>query len=180
MRKLTLSIAAATVALAGGATLAFAQPKGGGDFTREQAQERASSMFDRMDANGDGVLDDADREAREKQRFERLDTDGDGSISPEEFAARKQAGKRGSGMGRRGHHGMRHGGPGGSGPMFMMADANKDGTVTRAEFDAQALSMFSRMDTNGDGTVTADERKAARDAMRAKFREARKAQTSNK
>ena len=41
-----------------------------------------------------------------------------------------------------------------------MADANKDGKVTRAEHDAHADQMFSMMDANKDGTIDASEKKA--------------------
>ena len=49
--------------------------------------------------------------------------------------------------------------------MMHMADANKDGVVTKDEFTAAALKRFDAMDTNKDGTVTAQERRAARQAM---------------
>ena len=54
--------------------------------------------------------------------------------------------------------------------MAGMADANKDGAVTQAEFTAAALQRFDRADTNRDGTVTAEERRAARQAMRDEMR----------
>ncbi|MXP26337.1 hypothetical protein GRI39_09840 [Altererythrobacter indicus] len=171
MRKLIISLAAAAVAIAGGSTLAYAQPKMGGDFTRSQAQERATKMFERMDVNSDGVIDAADREARMKQRFDKMDTDKNGSISFAEFSARPEW------KGKRGHHRM---GRGGHGPMGMMADTDKDGKITRAEFQAHALAKFDAMDTDKNGTVTAAERKADRDAMRAKFSQQREARANIK
>lgn len=187
MRKLTISLAAAAIAIAGGSTFAYAQPKMGGDFTRAQAQERATKMFERMDVNSDGVIDAADREARMKQRFDKMDTDKNGSISFAEFSARPEwkgkraeAGEpndRGPREGKRGHHRM---GRGGHGPMGMMADTNKDGKITKAEFQAHALAKFDAMDTDKNGTVTAAERKAARDVMRAKFSEQRQARANSK
>jgi hypothetical protein len=45
--------------------------------------------------------------------------------------------------------------------LFQLLDANKDGTVTRAEAD-QALARFDAEDTNHDGTLTAAERQQAR------------------
>jgi uncharacterized low-complexity protein len=41
-----------------------------------------------------------------------------------------------------------------------MADANKDGKVTRAEHDAHAAAMFTAVDTNKDGTIDQAERDA--------------------
>jgi len=44
---------------------------------------------------------------------------------------------------------------------MMMADKNKDGTITQAEHRAHADAMFSKMDTNKDGKVTSAEMKAS-------------------
>src|SRR5438046_1486512 len=43
------------------------------------------------------------------------------------------------------------------GGMMMRADTNGDGTVSRAEFTAQAEARVARMDKNGDGFITTDE-----------------------
>jgi hypothetical protein len=56
-----------------------------------------------------------------------------------------------------------------------MADANKDGAVTQAEFTAAALQRFDRLDANKDGQVTKEERQAARKAMRDQWRAKREA-----
>ena len=73
-----------------------------------------------------------------------------------------------------------HGGPGRfRGGITRMADADKDGTVTNAEFQAAALTRFDRLDANKDGTVTADEAKAARDSMRQRWQSRRQAQQSS-
>lgn len=57
-----------------------------------------------------------------------------------------------------GHAGGRH-------MMFEMLDANKDGTVTRAEATAAAEKHFAEVDTNKDGVITAPERDAIRARM---------------
>lgn len=49
---------------------------------------------------------------------------------------------------------QRHGGGG----MFMHADTNKDGIVTREELLADVDARFAKFDTNKDGKITADER----------------------
>lgn len=54
--------------------------------------------------------------------------------------------------------------PGGG---MMRADANHDGTISRAEMIADAQARFAAMDADKDGKVTGDEREAAREAMRA-------------
>ncbi|MFN3798694.1 MAG: calcium-binding protein, partial [Sphingobium yanoikuyae] len=107
--------------------------------------------------------------------FAALDSDKNGQISKAEFQAGHQpradrgpeAGKPGGPDGKR-WGGRGHGGPGRGmmhrGPGF--GDADKDGTVTKAEFMAGPLAMFDKADANKDGKVTAEEMKAARQAMR--------------
>lgn len=167
-RKIALSIAAATGAamLVGGIAYAQSGPSHGmpmGDMTRADVETHTARAFERMDANDDGVLNAADREARQEARFDRLDTDSNGSISRDEFTAARGGGHQGGEhrMGRRGHRG--HGGPG---MMAKMADTNGDGAISQAEFTAAALARFETADANNDGTVTAAERQAARQKMR--------------
>lgn len=179
MRKLTISLLAGVAVLgASSAALAQERPTRNAELTRAAAQERAATAFNRIDANGDGQIDAADRAARQKARFDRVDADGNGAVSYEEFTAQhgKREGQRavrgerpaGHRMGMRG--GMR------GAPMMGMpgnADANGDGTVTQAEFTAAALARFDAADADENGTVTAAERKAQRDAMRSQWRERR-------
>ena len=54
------------------------------------------------------------------------------------------------------HDGMGHGGMG-HGVMGPMMDANHDGKVAAAEHAAAASSMFARIDANRDGYVTRSE-----------------------
>lgn len=174
MRKsLTLSIAAATALAAG--TAAFAQDGQKHDMTRAQVEERTAERFGKMDANSDGVLNDADREAARRQAFDSIDADHDGAISFAEFDARRgerreardeRRGPDGGGEPRFGHHRGSWGGR----DMASEADADKDGTVTQAEFTTAALTRFDQADANSDGTISADERRAARGQMRHHWR----------
>ncbi|WP_242129623.1 EF-hand domain-containing protein [Sphingobium sp. Sx8-8] len=57
------------------------------------------------------------------------------------------------------------GGPGPHGPrggMLMMADANHDGVVTKAEFTAALEARFARLDANHDGKLTSEDREILR------------------
>ncbi len=186
MRKITPyllgAVGAATLATAGAVVAQPAGAPGGprmerptGPETRAEAQERATRAFARMDANGDGVLNDKDREAREAKRFDMIDTNSDGVLSREEFSAGhgKMRGKLMQRDGKGPKMGQKRG-PGGHGPM-MGKMANAGGQVTQAEFTAIALERFDKIDTNGDGTVSAEERKAQKQAMKAKFKERRNA-----
>lgn len=168
-------------ALAAAATLAtvpaVAQEARGADVTRSEAQERAARAFERMDTNGDGKLDQADREARQRARFDRLDTDGNGAISYDEFSAQRErrAEMRGERRGEAGGPAFRSGGRGPMGHGMSAArgaDSNGDGAITLDEFTAAALAAFDQMDANRDGTVTAEEREAARRSWREQRRSA--------
>ena len=57
--------------------------------------------------------------------------------------------------------------------MFNQADTNKDGTVTKAEFDAARGALFARMDANGDGVIETSELRAWIRALPARIRDAR-------
>ncbi|MCI4590340.1 calcium-binding protein [Sphingobium sp. BYY-5] len=178
------------------AHLAFAQPgadggprgpRGGlmeqadtnkdGKISKAELTAALEARFAKLDVDHDGQLTRKDRDLRRQQRlderFAALDTDKNGQISKAEFTAGYQAraekraeggGPEGRGWRGRRHggpgRGMMHGGPGGFG------DADKDGTVTKAEFMARPLALFDKADTNKDGFVTADELKAARPQMR--------------
>lgn len=159
-KPITLSFAAAGL-LAGGAALA--QPAAGApDLTRAAAQERAASAFAKLDANADGRLDAADREARMRARFDATDTDGDGQLSfAEVAAARGERQDRRAGPSPRKMRGMR----GAERPMAR-ADTDRDGAISQAEFTAAALARFERADADGDGTVTRAERRALREERR--------------
>ena len=55
--------------------------------------------------------------------------------------------------------------------MMMKLDSDQDGRISRAEAaagDGKMAPRFDQMDANKDGQVTAEERQAARQAMRGK------------
>ena len=167
----------------------MADADGNGVLTRAEAQASAAQRFARMDANKDGKVDATDRSAHraemQTKRFTALDANKDGSISKAEWdqhsadraakraergekraaAGEARDGKRGDGM--RGHHGKRGGRHGGMGG-WMKADTNGDKAISQAEFTTSSLARFDHMDANKDGQVTAEERQAARQAMRGK------------
>lgn len=55
--------------------------------------------------------------------------------------------------------------------MFEKLDADKNGTISEAEFIAKSKERFAAMDANGDGQVTPEEAKAVHEKMREKFKE---------
>jgi hypothetical protein len=192
MKRMTLGLSAAVLILAG---TGFAAERMRADQpeTRAEAQARAGSLFDKMDLNRDGKLDQADRAVRTNQMFDRLDTNHDGMISRDEFAAAHdhmmgpghdrpehgidQPGMPDHGMDHMGgeHHGGHHMGHWGYdhrelGGLVMLimqrADPGHTGTITRDAFVKGALSLFDQADTNHDGVLTPAEHKAAAQLMR--------------
>lgn len=123
------------------------------------------------DANGDGMITRTEAISAVTAHFDKVDTNKDGKVTRDELDAARKA-HRAARMARfgdrgdhpHGRHGMRPGGPGGPGrPGGMLADldADRDGKLSRAEFDAP----FARMDTNQDGFVDAAERQAMMQAF---------------
>lgn len=151
-----------------------------GNLTKAELTAALDKRFAQLDSNNDGSITkeerDAARKARFEQHFKAMDTDGNGQISQAEMLAAHEARKEmrskhhgmrghdGPGMGHAdGHRGWRHGG---FGHGMAKADANNDGVVTKAEFQAKALERFAKADANNDGTVTKAEREAARGMMK--------------
>lgn len=162
-RFVALSLVTAALVVAGGAAHAQATPAQAPrpEMTRSAVEQRTAQSFARMDANGDGKLDTADREARRKQMFDRVDADGDGAISFTEYTARRDG--RPDARAEKQPRGPRfHGRRSGA----HAADADSDGAVTQAEFAAAALARFDRADADKDGTISRDERRAARGTVR--------------
>lgn len=149
----------AMAARKGGEMSDFMPRRGGGGGMGER-------MLSRIDTNGDGMISKAENRAMVEARFARMDTNKNGTIDADERGKRggkwKRDGKRGAG---------KAGGPGMGG--MMMADANKDGVITRAEYDAMSAQRFTSLDTNKDGRIDATEMKAQRDKMRTGMKQMR-------
>jgi hypothetical protein len=181
--KKTIATAALTMlaVLAGGVASAQADTKPAdrqADRSRAQLVTRLDAQFARLDSNRDGFVSTderaAVRNARIAERFQRLDTDKNGSISLTEMQASHKDGGAAPGerRGKRGSHTMR-GGRGGHGGGMRAApamDADKDGRISKAEFEARALARFDRADADRNGVLTAAERQASHAAMKAQHR----------
>jgi EF-hand domain pair len=167
-----LAIAATAALATAPATTTPADPKAA--ISRADAQVQAQLLFERLDGNRDGKFDQADREVTRVSLFERLDTDHNGQLSKSEFLAFKSAemvaectwpavakaaeaapGTRSSANGRR-QMGM---------AIAHIADANRDGTVSRDEFVARMLAQFDQADANRDGKLLPQERVEAQATM---------------
>ena len=162
--KTALIATVAALTLGSGVALAQATPapERGQAVTQDQMLQRAAARFDRRDANGDGVLNAADRSARADRAFARMDANSDGMISRAEWDAVRA--KRND---RREARAERRGRSGGKGMERRLGRADGNGDVTRAEAMARATERFATLDANRDGSVTREERQAARAARRA-------------
>jgi hypothetical protein len=125
------------------------------------AQGQRQSPFERLDTNNDGVITRDEVRVLRTATFTRLDTNRDGFLVHDEMAAGMAA--MGQNGGRRGPGGGREGGG------LAAADTNRDGAVSRAEFDvamdnvqarrnddaqANRTRVFTMLDTNRDGALS--------------------------
>ncbi len=94
---------------------------------------------------------------RSDRMFDRIDADGDGAITEAEIVAMGQQ-AQGQGGGAAGRGGGR--GAGMMARMFATADIDGDTRITRDEMRTSATARFREQDRNGDGLVSADERPA--------------------
>lgn len=195
MKKSTLAAGAAAVlaVLTAGAAVAQQAPvrgnrgdaDGDGGISRAEFVDARIARLTAIDANRDGSISAEERQAarqshraeRVSARFAALDKDGNGSVSREEFTAPREM--RGDRAERGGRHGMRQGGHRG-GPRGHWGggrggrghggewgpNAEARGPMTIAEAQTRLTTQFDRVDANHDGYIVAEERTAAREAMR--------------
>lgn len=157
--------------------------------TRAEVQSRMAAAFAKLDANHDGFISkdelgtiEAQREQKAQQRaqafdpskiFDRLDTNHDGKITVAEVNAMRA--KRAQTKTGQAAPAPATGFKG----LMAVADTNKDGVLTRAEFETMgqqlkgrmekasiarggmATRMFDMEDTNKDGKVTLAEMQQA-------------------
>jgi Ca2+-binding EF-hand superfamily protein len=139
-------------------------------ITKSEAMASADARFAKIDVNGDGTLNAADRTAMVAKLFVIMDTDKNGAISQSEFMAAHEAGveRRAD---RRERRMVRIGASMREErqrdrlraiAMMARADTNGDKSVTQAEYRAAIDARFSKADANQDGDISIEERQAAR------------------
>jgi hypothetical protein len=105
---------------------------------RDQARQR---FFDQIDTNHDGVVSRAEYQAWVDSRFDKLDGNRDGRVSADEIerspAVAEKVQKRAEGFVKR-------------------YDKSGTGEVSKADFEAKAMSRFDRLGGGAD-SVTEDQ-----------------------
>lgn len=98
------------------------------------------------DSNNDGFVTKAEHLAASAQRFKRMDANNDGVIdkAEQDHVAAFMGGRN----------------------PLTAADANKDGKVTREEFNAAGARRFTAADANKDGKLDSAEQAAMRPQRR--------------
>jgi Ca2+-binding EF-hand superfamily protein len=173
----------AALVLFGMAGTTLAQPGAGG--RRPLPPEARERVLEQFDADGDGQLNEAERQAaragfearraeKRAELLERFDADGDGELNETERAAARE--EIGPGLKERfgGRHGRHHGGRDGERHeafrrhMLERFDTDGDGTLSEAErAEARAFAqqkkaeLVEQFDADGDGRLTGEERRAA-------------------
>ena len=127
--------------------------KGGPMMTLDQytaihlkdVRDEANEQFHRIDWNGDGKVSQDEYMAAERDRFEQMDRDGTGVIACSSSRDSRQAGAAPSrGRGRSsGSSGGRGAGSRGRSSICFADDFNRDGKVTRTEFDKATQTAFN-------------------------------------
>ncbi len=141
-RRLLIAMVGATVGATAGLALlalpaAAAGPGSGG-----------SSILETFDADGDGILKQAEVDQFRTDRLAKFDTNGDGQLTLEEYQALWLDAMRERMV-----------------DAFQRLDDDGDALVTREEFLEPFAQLVERLDRDADGTVTQEEMRARREEI---------------
>ena len=129
-KTIALLTALCLVAAAAGTVAAQTVPSQPGGKTAGRI-----SYFDRVDTNKDGFIDRAEYRAGLEKLFDYKDKNKDGVLSLDELKTRR----------------------GDPAKRLARFDTDKNGSISRAEFMANADQRFARCDKNGDGLLARGE-----------------------
>lgn len=109
-------------------------------ITADPEAAKPLTSFEGKDANGDGVISQAEYAKAAQSIFQRMDADGSGTVTVQEMdAARTALGLSDPAMS--------------SEKIIEQADSDGDGKLTLSEWMAHANAQFDAIDTNKDGKI---------------------------
>lgn len=119
----------------------------------DQSRDRMVRAFQRIDRDGNGAVTAEEYDTASERMFSRLDRDGNGELT------RPARGEQAKSGGKKGKMAKRAGPRKGKGAARLMErfDTDKDGKITRAEFDAVRAEVFGGADANGNQAVSLEE-----------------------
>lgn len=120
-------------------------------FHERMGGKHGNRFFEQADTDKDGKIAAAESAAAEAKRFRQMDADADGFVTVEEAKVAFDK--------LRAEHGMSDGK---GNRFFDRADADKDGKISKAEWEQGGQTMFAKLDKNADGKITPDEMKRPR------------------
>lgn len=139
----------------------------GGRGNREGHGGRGRGHMMRIiDANADGVINDDEAASLAEFTFMRMDRDRDGAVNETEFSERRGPGRHGGGWFRWLAKDEAEAVLKVRKDKFVSLDADKNGSLSKMEFFADAKAKLAAADADKDGKVTPWEFRASVDPMK--------------
>ncbi len=148
------------VTVASLAAVSFSFPAFAGDKMHKMKMKGAHMMHKMMDADKDGSVSAEEFKAFRNQKFADADKNNDGNIDAGEYEAHSKA------MAEQRKKAMEMAKKKKTKKHFDKMDADGDGKISKAEFDAKGERSFIRMDKNDDGVLNKDDRSYGKDKMK--------------
>ncbi|MFH1029149.1 MAG: hypothetical protein V1791_14190 [Pseudomonadota bacterium] len=167
----TLSLLVAGTLIAGAATLP-ADTDQDSSVSCSEATQQTADRFGKMDANKDKQITMAEFEAGTTKNFEAMDADKNGMVNVQEYVVTRcgappkdaKPSKKAAQGDKKSLHKMMDSNRDTKVSVdecvtfwtvrFAENDANKDGAISKAEFDKKVVEWYSIIDVNKDGSVT--------------------------
>jgi hypothetical protein len=125
-----------------------------GSFALSGAVLAGEDKLDRLDADKDGKVTQAEYAAGSKTAFDKLDANADGKVTAAEMDAAYTTTKPGVGAAK----------VPSSAEKIKTLDTDGDGSLSAVEHEASSRTMFDSLDADKDGSLTAAEIKAGHEA----------------
>ncbi len=130
--------------------------EGDGERPRRREGRGAQELIERLDRNGNGVIDLDELDEGMLERLKPLDANGDGVIDESELNRRRRGGRQGGGNGP-GGNGPGGNGPGGNGPGGNGQGGDGEEERPRRRDGRGGQGVIERLDRNGNGVIDLDE-----------------------